>query len=253
MARSVSSIVDSIFSTTDSYNHCYRRYDRRTGNPIQSDTKYMIIPIGDGTFEVPIFAFEEFCQAVLDPEAREHPSDALVVQLNYKESQSRYTSLNAVMGDVLNERFYDSRLCKITITKLATTYYGTYGALFNEEFKPIMMCSWLMEKCINPDNHVEYRFIKPIVRVEPYCFMNKGDILERFICNKFVTTVLEGLYHIPPSRRRYLGITSSNNYHPKIEIDECPFTISGADSPSVSTTNRELLQLARNHINEIIA
>ena len=252
MARSISSIIDSIFSTTDAYNHCYRRYGRATGIA-QSDTKYMTIPIGNGTFEVPIFAFEEFCQAVLDPDARDCPSDAIVVQLNYKENQSRYTSLNAVISDVLNEKYSNSRLCKLTITKLDTTYYGTYGALFNEEFKPIMMCSWLMEKYENQDNHTRYRFIKPIVRIEPYCFMNKSDVLERFICNKFVSTVLEGLYHIPLSRRRYLDITSSNNYHPKIEIDECPFTIEGADTPSVSTTNRELLQLARNHINEIIA
>jgi hypothetical protein len=38
----------------------------------------------------------------------------------------------------------------------------------------------------------------------------------------------------------------------KIEIDECPFVIRGTDVPSISVTNEDLLQLAADHIDEII-
>jgi lipopolysaccharide/colanic/teichoic acid biosynthesis glycosyltransferase len=40
--------------------------------------------------------------------------------------------------------------------------------------------------------------------------------------------------------------------HVKIEIDECPFVIRGTEVPSISVTNEGLLQLAAEHIDEIL-
>ena len=57
-------------------------------------------------------------------------------------------------------------------------------------------------------------------------------------------------------------LTQNNSFHfvekgrcesisVKIDIDDIPFTILDTDIPSVSTTNKQLLQLAIDHIDEI--
>ena len=53
--------------------------------------------------------------------------------------------------------------------------------------------------------------------------------------------------------RNFTRIVKSDRKFPvKVEIEDCPFTIRAAATPSISTTNQQLLQVAIDHINEIL-
>jgi hypothetical protein len=69
-----------------------------------------------------------------------------------------------------------------------------------------------------------------------------------------MTTVLGATVYTPSTYGFGNFIESScfSFEHVKIEIDECPFVIRSTDVPSISVTNEDLLQLAADHIDEIL-
>ena len=86
--------------------------------------------------------------------------------------------------------------------------------------------------------------------------------MERFISNKMITTCLENNFYLPFSHRAVtnylidrndLRIIRPNEKFPvKVEIANCPFTIRSAATPSISTNNQQLLQVAIDYINEAL-
>ena len=99
----------------------------------------------------------------------------------------------------------------------------------------------------------EYKIIKPILRIDPQVFLSRSNTLEKLIVNKMLNACLEDPVALPrydlPAR---IVILRSARLPVKVEIDECPFLIHQSDTPSISTTNQQLLQVAINHIDELI-
>ena len=242
------SVISAIFND-DCYNSTIRRQYRREVNPITSE-KYMEIPISSDVFELPLFAFEDFKKMHQNNKI----GDVIVASLYSCGQTSNYKSLDSIMKDTLST-YFNKHLCRIQIPNSPNVYYATFGAVFDENFTPLMMLSWIMEKRVHEEGVIKYQYKKPLLRLNPYPCLNKEDSLQKFICGRWMTTALGTRVYTPSAYdcRDFIeqsGYLSFN--HVKIEIDECPFVIKGTDVPSISVTNEDLLQLAAEHIDEIL-
>ena len=207
---------------------------------------YMEIPINKEQFELPALAFFAFKNNNVSNK------DAIVVNLRTQDRTPYYVTINRYMCDVLLQDFKNTELIKLRVKQSDNSfydYYGTYGAVFDRNFKPIMMCSWVIEKIHDNEENPLYRFVRPILRIAPFCFIDKADSMQRFIANKMPALVLAN-----PMR----GCVRGNKFETcprmpvQVVIEECPFVLKRASTPSFSTTNEELLKSVINHIDEVI-
>ena len=242
---SLGSIISTIFEGSSQNSHIRLN---STDTPVTPE-KYMEIPIDSNVFELPLLAFEDFNKINKDRKA----CDVIVASLYSCGQTSGYKSFDSIMKDVLSTRF-NRHLCKVQVANTPNIYYATFGAVFDENFTPLMMLSWIMEKIEHEGGTVKYQYKKPLLRLNPYPCINKEDSLQKFLFGRWMTTTL-GTTIYPPSSNgldymEYSGYLNFN--YVKVEIDECPFVIRGTDVPSISVTNEGLLQLAADHKDEIL-
>lgn len=218
-------------------------------------SSYMVIPITNDSIEIPTMVMYSLTAIENKIKKNESP-DAIVVNLKNTGGYTTYKSLEAGVKDMFSSLYKNSNLRKLTtVGDPEKTYYGTYGAIFDENFKPIVMLSWEVKKVYRDDElrPYKYKFIRPILRVAPEVFLNKNNAVERYIINKIIPTVLSLNYISSPG---FYGdrIYESNNGDGKVKVvvEECPFVIKEADVPSISTTNEKLLDVALNYIDEIV-
>ncbi len=220
-------------------------------------SSYMLIPVTGDSIEIPtmtMYSLPTLENKILQKE----PIDALVVNLNNNGGYSSFKSASASIRDAFTVLYKNAHLRKlVTVGDPEKTYYGTYGVIFDENFKPIVMLSWELEKVYRDDEQVpfRYKFIRPILRVAPEVFINKSNTVERFIINQIIPTALSINYLSSPSCYRsviYESNSTNCNTKVKVLIEKIPFIIKETDVPSISTTNEELLGTALNYIDEII-
>lgn len=220
-------------------------------------SSYMLIPVTGDNIEIPTMAMYSL-PTLENKILQKEPIDALVVNLNNNGGYSSFKSVSASIRDAFTILYKNAHLRKlVTVGDPEKTYYGTYGAIFDENFKPIVMLSWELKKIYRDDEQdpFRYKFIRPILRVAPEVFINKSNTVERFIINQIIPTALSITYLSSPSFYD-CKIYDSNSYNcntkVKVLIEKIPFIIKETDVPSISTTNEELLGTALNYIDEII-
>lgn len=223
--------------------------------------KYLEIPIDQEEFEVPIFAMQIFKDIV--KQNLDTQTQAIAVELYSRERDLRYVSVERYMRDVLVDEFARNRLLKCYAkTKEGTVkYYGTHGAVFNEEFTPVAMCSWQLRRinCFNDESgetEIRYAFVRPIFRIDPLLYTNQQDTMEKFLAKKFINLLLSDTV-LTPHRDNLLQriiLTGSyiDNMNPSIYIERNPFNITTISEPTIDTTNEELREAALEHIDEVI-
>lgn len=217
-------------------------------------SSYMVIPISSENIEIPIMAL--YMSTIENQIKARGDLDAIVVNLDNIGGYTMYKSASAAIRDVFNTLYRNVHLRRImSVGDSEKTYYGTYGAIFDENFKPVVMLSWEMKKIFqdNENTPIKFKFIRPILRVAPEVLINKSNVIERFIINQIIPTSLTLNYISSPSP---FGVTiyEGNNRDEKIKviIEDIPFVVREADVPSVSTTNEELLDIASNYIDEVV-
>lgn len=218
-------------------------------------SSYMLIPVTGDNIEIPTIAM--FSLPTLENKIlQKEPIDALVVNLNNNGGYSSFKSVSASIRDAFTVLYKNAHLRKlVTVGDPEKTYYGTYGAIFDENFKPIVMLSWELKKIYRDDEQdpFRYKFISPILRVAPEVFINKSNTVERFIINQIIPTALSITYLSSPIfHRSMIYESNSGNCKVKVLIEKIPFIIKETDVPSISTTNEELLGTALNYIDEIV-
>lgn len=218
-------------------------------------SSYMLIPVTGDNIEIPTMAM--FSLPTLENKIlQKEPIDALVVNLNNNGGYSSFKSVSASIRDAFTVLYKNAHLRKlVTVGDPEKTYYGTYGAIFDENFKPIVMLSWELKKIYRDDEQdpFRYKFISPILRVAPEVFINKSNTVERFIINQILPTALSITYLSSPIfHRSMIYESNSGNCKVKVLIEKIPFIIKETDVPSISTTNEELLGTALNYIDEIV-
>lgn len=247
---SLDSVIYEIFEDSNINSQIRRQYySRNTSNTPITVKKYMEIPIDSDVFELPLFAFEDFKKMHQNKKI----GDVIVASLYSCGQTSNYKSLDSIMKDTLST-YFDKHLCKVQIPNSPNVYYTTFGAVFDKNFTPLMMLSWIMEKREGEGGVIKYHYKKPLLRLNPYPCLNKEDALQKFICGRWMTTALGTRVYIPSTYGcvNFIEPGYFSFDHVKIEIDECPFVIRGTDVPSISVTNEALLQLAADHIDEIL-
>ena len=217
------------------------------------DTAYIEIPLSSPQFEVPVFAMMDFDRALEDGY---NGQEAIVARLRKGNLMSRYSSINRIMQDVICSTYKQNFLVPVAVTcgNDEVYYFATQGAVFTRHLHPLVMCSWIVEWTEGNDQF-DFRLIRPIMRVDPECYVNKSNPMEKFIVNKMMPAVLDVQPNLhesidPPS----VGHIADplNPYEIKVEICKSPFIMRRPGEPSISTTTGELVQTAINHFNEII-
>lgn len=226
-------------------------WGRDYNSPIPSDDQsyYMEIPINGQAFEVPLFAMSSF-NRILEGGVS---ADVITVYIKTIGNVPRYKSVDRYMRDILVNR-YSSKLIVLKVAQgnETITYYGTAGAVFDEHFSPIMLCTWKIEKIFHDGLGYRFKFIRPILYIEPSIFLTKKDPMEKYIVNKIFPECLK----LELSDYRTFNCINfpeeSNGLTVKVEVDKMPFNTRKVSVPSISTTNQQLLQAALDHIDELI-
>lgn len=253
MARNVNleDVIEAIFFDDHSYSKI-DRWNRNDGSPTTM-LRYMEIPLNGDVFELPLLAFTAFRNMCKD----HIESNFLVAQLFSCGRTSQYKSLDSIMKDCLSADF-SKHLIEVQVPGTSTIYYVTSGAVFDKDFKPLMMLSWLLERKTDGDGRIKYHYKKPLLRLNPEICVGKEDSVQRFLSGKLMTTGLSTIIRTPyfDDSNSFMQQTppwaGRDTHHLKVEIDQSPFVIRGIEAPSISVTNKDLLQLAADHIDEMI-
>ena len=247
----LSSLSSIIYDSLQGYNH-YSKWLVHGNHTNKSS--YMIIPVFGKSFELPTFAinsFQTMCNEDLYVTEEILANNAICVHLETKGRRSSYASLDSQIRDTFHRSFQNEKLIQLR-AKNGTVYYLTSGAIFDDTFHPIAMLSWMIEKVKDTEG---YRFVRPILRIDPDVYTSKEDDVQRYIINKIITETLKCGYESNPYIRNSIlfnGEYNRSDFIIQIVLEKFPFTVVQPDKPSVSTTNKELLTVALNNINEIV-
>lgn len=229
---SLETAIDSLFTSLPEFL-IYPNLNTPNFDVMTLHRKYMGIPISASQyFEMPVMAYRRFSLLSQAP-------DALVIDLHSYGHTPFYKAFDRYIKEILRSDYYKTGLVKIQIA--SNIYYATQGAIFDCNFKPIMMCSWvscgLHEGQLVP--------VKPLIRLSPSFFLSPSNLLERFIAKKIPASVI--------SLNNSGGIQAFNKYYKiTLEIADSPFEIREAQNPSVLTKSKDLCNLAAEHLKETL-
>lgn len=240
--RNLSQVIEYVYT-----NCLYSCPTDCTGIPI-GKSLYMTIPLTGEHIEVPAFvayALGEYTDM-----------DAIAVTVNHTGDKGIYKSLSSNIRYALQKVYSPYHLVKITEEE--EDYYATYGAIFNKDYKPVMLMTWEIDKIPVEEESLsckyKYKMMRPVLRIAPEVF-RKSNAVEKYIVNKIIPETLASEdIDWPNNLRRYNFVLHSYSDSPVIKavIEDCPFSIRSADTPSVSTTNKDLLAIALNHLDELM-
>lgn len=229
---------------------CFENFGRHLYNysPNTSDINFksfMVIPVSEDVFEIPMFVHPSFINMVKCNELK-----PIVVNLNYTGSTTSYKSLESAIKSALLSDYRQPRFVKLPSKPDEKTYYASYGAIFDSEYNPVVLISWQIKKvCVG--SRTKYQYIQPILRIAPEVIINRSNTMERFIVNKILSNVLTFQNISYPSDVssylcRDLFIMDINRKKVKVLLEDMPFEIRHPQVPSVATTNEELSNIAIN-------
>lgn len=188
------------------------------------------------SFEIPI-AFMHFMY-----EAAINEVDTLVMPFFASSTGCGYTTFDANIKRLLYCSWHN-QLIKMVIDDCV--YYVTLGCIFNNAYKPIMMCTWEVNR-IDPVENRYFIKSRPVLRIAPECTA-RADKMQRFICGKLIDAAINAPlndFYVDGFTRTFSS-RQMGNYSIKIIIDNIPFAVSKVKTPSISTSNEELFELAK--------
>ena len=216
-------------------------------NPCPIEENFMIIPVNKDKIEIPAFALDEFVYYAEEKQS----VDVFIARLECQNYKTTYTTVDSIVREIICED-PDKKLIKMCIPRYDSLYYGTKGAIFDKDLKPLMMMSWVFNKEKNAEGNDVFFFDRPIVRINPDCYVSQSNSLERYISKKIITQSLNSSVWVPTVAGAGLRTNRIRYMTPKVEIDTCPFKIVQADRPSVLTTTKQILQTVTDYIDELI-
>lgn len=237
--------IDRLFSSS-SGSHAYMLADRVVRD--MRKIRYLTIDVSKDEVEMPLVAFHDFSDIARRSQAGgTNLPDEIVVALRAGKRKAAYKSIESQLREVLICDVRDDNLVAIKVEGCQEPYYGAKGLLFDPHFHPIFLCTWKMEK-VECEGGKKLRQKKAMIYIDKDCFIRKGNAVERFISGKFPTTAL-GCF-LPTERYRGF-IPCNQDIGPEVIIGKIPFDFRPIVSPSINTTNEELIAVALNNIDEI--
>lgn len=242
----IDNIVERLFSRAG-YGFCSSRGFNRT--EMEKPWPFMVVPVEGDRTEIPVMMLDKF-STMLNKNA---VPDEFAVSLHSNGCSTTYKSFSKIMEVVLGEPFKKGLIrTKGVDGSKVNVYYATHGALFSDSFKPLMMCSWILEKrpCEAEgvtDADAMWHFAKPIMRISPDFYLQKYDNVGRFVNKKLLSAVLESYVMYGYTCRIK---DAYENFKPTVEIAECPFKIATTMQPSISTTNSSLAKIVIDNMSD---
>lgn len=219
-----------------------------------SFSHYVDIDIGTPTFEVPLFLMSYFVKHLASISMS--PNTHLVSPLQKNDKTSIYKSIpTALSKDIFQAQYYNHRLYKVKVPNSNNIYYGTQGALFTKDLKPIFMGSWKVsgKYGLTSDGNTVYKYflLKPILRIAPKVYLDKEDSVQSFLCNKLLKTFLECDVDIPSYYFRPYMDAYDRYYKVQVILEDIPLKITSVPLPTQSTTQQELKDTVLEHIKDL--
>lgn len=212
---------------------------------------YEFLRRGEGIFEIPLFLMNRLTTHL---PFIDRSTEVAVVRLESTDDYAKYKSLPAIVKEVIRPTYNtDSAITAISFKvhekDCTYNYYSLGGAVFTEALKPLMISTWEVEKTITNDT-ASYNFICPVLHINPDCYFRPYPI-EKFIIGRFLKAALNTNISCPSSNCR-LGSEYNCYTKPlKVEISELHFPLKAARTPSINTTNEELLKLVSDFKDDI--
>lgn len=211
--------------------------------------RYMEIPVNRDSFEFPVIASEFFCWE------NTHAFDTEYVVIRLGRTQvCRYKSVGRCIIEGLGNRRGLTTAYIIPNIEDNSFYYCTFGTIFNTDFIPVVMLSWQIETIPQEKSQnvpYKYKFIRPILRISPEMF-RKSNQVEKYVINQILPKTLDIFTQSPRYGYIYGTFERSAVCTIQVIIDKIPFVVRRANTPSISTTNKELLDIALEHIDEVL-
>ena len=217
-------------------------------------SKYMVININKELFEIPMFAMYAMSSEYNTQTGSTY--DAIVVKLDYAGVRSYYKTVDAAVRNGIEGGYSSTRLHRLPLVD-GKAYYITGGAIFDEDFHPMMLITWEIQRKPNDSSiqKYDYLFANPILRIRPDVVIHKRDALERYIVNKILPSTLDIHRVCSPcilNNSRFSLNDPLHSYKPKVIIEDIPFLVKSPDVPSISTTNKELLNVALDNLEDLV-
>ncbi len=250
MSRTLSYTIYNIFTDLTGYSSVSRPRE-----PNIVGYKYMEIPIDrdEEEFEIPCVALNQFGNLVTSNSETKYSK--LVVRIYSRNYTPYYRTLNRNLQEILSTNIEGTSLIKTQLNPGVSNsdyYYGCLGSIFDKHLNPLFLCTWKIKRIKTAiENEDNYEFIKPVIRICSDVFTDQSDALQRFLSKKFPILALSSSI-TPPMLNRNRFINRENPCKPMVIIDNIPFNIKEAEIPSISTENKNLIQIAIDNINEII-
>lgn len=255
MVRDIKGLLQEIFQ------HCNCPSNNYWSTPPDNfgTMRYLEIPFSRGMIEVPTFAFNSFLTAAIE----DYPDlpAFLVAKLKVSTNRTYFKTVDSIAKSLLPLEFKTERLFMVQLREDSPIYYMSHGLILNADFKPIVICSWLLEEIPNSEEiGVKYKFVRPIVRIAPSCFLEEPNTVSRFIANKLFKNAMNlevaqptmsQTYDVPWRQAISVVRNSSSNKKVIVEVGNIPFNSRYKDSPSISTTNDKIMEIARNCVSDI--
>ena len=216
-------------------------------------SRYLTIPLDTKEIELPLFVVDSLQTTLcLKHTDIDFDFDNLVVEMHTSSICGVYKTMDANIRQIIGTSF-TNRLMKITLKDSSTVYYGTYGALFDKDLNPLMMLIWKVKRTpsnnLMEDSTAWFTPIKPIIRVSSR-IAQKENSMERYIFNKIITEGL-ALNNLKGIYSDIFYYSPQKTFSTQVIIDEFPFLISDPATPSISTTNKELIDTALEYIDDM--
>lgn len=210
---------------------------------------FMTIPLKGNVITVPTFVLT-MLTSTRDDLPNPMEQDAIVVRLKEGHNYCRYTSVDGMMRYYLKTPYIRNKLGKLKLSE-TEYYYVTWGAVFDKDFRPIMMLMWELEKYI-PVEESGKKFLlrKPILQIVPSVF-EKKNALEKYISGKLLTQALSISRIYGPFNMNCYFRRDNEDSTVKVVIDKFDFDVSTIAPPSISTTNEELLGVALDNLEDM--
>lgn len=246
MAVDLTSTILNIYTRGSIRN----RYAYREDENSLSEGVMMDVPLNAGEIEIPMVAVWPLNEYLYHHDAI---PDILTIKLAHQNYIPYYKSIDIYMEDVLTISWGNYGLIKLKVEQNDNTiiYYGANGAVFNANGFPLMMCTWVMERTV-VSGVEKLQLVKPIMRISPLVYLSQANPLERYLSKKLPTAALS----MPIDTGRFFPaecFLPPRNLPLDVEviIGKIPFTTRVANKPSRSISDRELLSLALEHIDDL--
>lgn len=233
-----------------------------------SNHKYLEIPTKGEIFELPLIAGPLFNNLVGDTTIEQ--IDAIIVDLNTPIIESRFKSAERAFQDLLEHKPNSLVTFETKQGDETILYYASKGLIVDKLFNPVLMATWKVQRQLVTDEEGEvitkFNFIKPILYINPTVILDKKDSVERFIVNKLLPVFLKSKIYdydvyngsnnsiVVMKEDRLQNTLCTRNPYSNIQvvIAQIPFNIKAAQTPSLITTDKELLNIACEHIEEMM-